>query len=261
MSDVLAHIVARTRADLDMRRIEVPYARVEALAHKNVRRPHAFVAALGSQPGPAGVHLLAEFKPRSPSRGEIRPGARVDVVVPVYSTGASAISVLCDVPFFGGGFDRLAAARALTDKPILCKDFIVDEYQLLEARAAGADAALLMASVLGDALLARLAEFARGLGMDVLVEAHTDAELDRVLALGMPVVGVNSRDLHTLAIDLDAMFKRLERVPVDRIRVAESGFDSPEAVARARGAVDVILMGTELMRAPDIEARMRELGF
>lgn len=262
MTDVLARIVARTRADLDMRRIEKPSAVLERAAERCTRRPHAFVAALGGPPGRAGVHLLAEFKPRSPSRGEIRPGASVESIVPVYAQqGASAISVLCDAPFFGGGYDRLATARGLTPVPLLCKDFIVDAYQLLEARAAGADAALLMASVLGDHAITRLSEFARGMGMDVLVEAHTDAELDRVLSLGCVVVGVNSRDLHTLAIDHDAMFRRLERIGPDRIRVAESGFDSPEAVARARGHVDVILMGTELMRSPDIGGRIRELGF
>lgn len=251
---VLDGIVARTAVELERRRRRVPLATLE----RDVKpSPRSLSEALRAE----GVGLIAEFKPRSPSRGEIRPGARPAQIVPIYDRYASAMSVLVDRPHFGGGYDVLAEARALTERPILAKGFFVSRYQVVEARAAGADAVLLMASVLDDDVLVALYEDARALGMEALVEVHDDDELERVLALDVAIVGVNARDLSTLQIDLEAMLRRLDRVPAERVRVAESGVSEAQQVAGLCGRADAVLMGTALMAAPNVEEKIRELGW
>jgi indole-3-glycerol phosphate synthase len=257
VSDILARIVAQTRIDVAARKATTP---LEALLPKVAVAPRAripFRDALRTRE----LHLIAEYKPRSPSRGELRPGVTPSDVIPHYDRSADAISVLCDAPFFGGGYDLLRTIRAMTSRPLLCKDFIVDEYQLLEARAAGADAVLLMASVLDSATLAVLYQRAASLGLDALVETHTEDELDRVLALDCAIVGVNSRDLRTMSINHNYMYSQLAKIPNTCLRVAESGFGTRTDVDGARRRVDAILMGSELMSAPDIAARLAELGF
>lgn len=251
---VLDRIVAKTAVDLERRRRRVPMATLEAGLQPSAR---SFEGALR---GP-GISLIAEFKPRSPSRGAIRPDARPVDIVPIYDRYASAVSVLVDRMHFGGGFDVLAEARTHTERPILAKGFFVSRYQVLEARAAGADAILLMANILDDDMLLALRSDAAALDMDALVEVHDDAELERVLALDVSVVGVNARDLSTLKIDLDAMLRRLERVPTARVRVGESGVHTPRDVERLRGRADAVLVGTALMEAPDVEARIRGFGW
>lgn len=258
---VLENIVARTRADLEARRQARP---LDSFASELSRSQRSFHDALrdGRANGePGWPSLIAEFKPRSPSRGEIRPGAVPADIVPIYERRASCISVLCDEPFFGGGFGTLAAARAETDRPIICKDFVVDAYQIHEAREAGADAVLLMATVLDDAELSSLDAVAQSLGMDSLVEVHDEPELERVLAGDYPIVGVNSRDLKTLEIDPDGMIALLDRIPGDRIRVAESGVDRREDVARLVGVAHAVLIGSTLMAADDPAATIEELGW
>jgi indole-3-glycerol phosphate synthase len=258
MSSVLERIVADTRADLATRRARVPEgmldARVAALA------PHApgrLEAALRAP----GLSLIAEFKRRSPSRGAIAPEARVEHVVPIYDQYAAAVSVLCDERHFGGGPEVLSAAGAHTSLPLLYKGFVVSRYQLLEARLAGASGVLLMASVLDDAALGRLITEATALGLDVLAESHTDAELARVLSSGATMVGVNSRNLHTMAIDLDAMLRRLAGVPSTLVRVAESGMQDAGTIARVREVADAALLGTALMASDDVGARIEALGW
>jgi indole-3-glycerol phosphate synthase len=264
MPSILAGIVARTREDLEERRRNVSIRELEsaitvterdfagALARAGEARPGARRSRLG---------LIAEFKPRSPSRGPIRPGAKPEDIIPIYDRYADAISVLCDGPHFGGGYPLLAAARALTDRPILAKDFVVDVYQIAEARRAGADAVLLMMSVLADEDARHLLAYARALGMEPLVETHDARELERALALDARVIGVNSRDLRTLSIDTDAMVRLLEQVPVELVRVAESGVEQPSDTARLVGLADAALVGSTLMAAPDIEAKLEELGW
>jgi indole-3-glycerol phosphate synthase/phosphoribosylanthranilate isomerase len=257
VSDILARIVAQTRADLAERRSRVAPERVEAAARARGDAGYAFRRALEAP----GLGLIAEYKPRSPSRGVIREGVVPSDVIPHYDGCAAAISVLCDAPFFGGGMHLLDEVGALTARPLLCKDFVVDAYQVHEARARGAAAVLLMASVLDDGALAALLGEVDTFGMDALVEVHDDAELDRVLALPAPIVGVNSRNLRTMDIDHAPMFALLARIPTDRVRVAESGFASRADVDSARGRADAILMGSELMAATDIAGRLRELGW
>lgn len=251
---VLDEIVAQTRVDLEARRARVP---MDALVERAVRSTRDFAGALK---GPE-LSLIAELKPRSPSKGSIRPGARPRDIATFYEPFASAVSVLCDVPFFGGGYDLLAEMRALTDRPLLAKDFVVDAYQVYEARVHGADSVLLMASVLPEREVHRLLELARSLGMEPLVETHDDAELQIALRAGAKVIGVNSRDLRTLRIDLEQAKARLARVPDSCVRVAESGLSCRDDVEAIRGLADAALIGSALMSAPNPAARIEELGF
>ena len=254
MSTVLDEIIARTRRDLVSRKAACP---PEALRERRPPPPRDFAAALGV----AGLSLIAEYKPRSPSRGPIRPGAQPEDIARLYEPYASAISVLCDTPFFGGGYPLLARMRAATNTPLLAKDFVVDDYQVLEARAHGADAILLMVSALSESDLAQRLALSRDLGMEPLVETHDDAELAVALRVGARIIGVNSRDLRTLDINLQQARDRLLRVPAGHIRVAESGIESRSDVDALRGLADAVLIGSSLMSSPDPAARIEELGW
>ncbi|HEX5818470.1 MAG TPA: indole-3-glycerol-phosphate synthase [Gemmatimonadales bacterium] len=197
--------------------------------------------------------LIAEVKRRSPSAGSINetldPVARA---VGYAAAGAAAISVLTDGPFFGGSLDDLRAVAASVSVPVLRKDFILAEEQLLEARVAGAAAALLIVRALGAERLAALARTARDLGLGTLVEVHTAAELDVAVEAGADVIGVNSRDLDTFRIDIEAAWRLVARVPSDRIAVAESGMATLADAERAAAAgADAVLVGTALSSAPE----------
>lgn len=253
---MLARIVASKReevAALAPRRAALRAAAEAAPA------PRPFDAALRA--GPC-VGLIAEIKRRSPSAGPIRPDLAVaDVARSYAAAGAAALSVLTDREYFGGSLEDLAAARAAVALPILRKDFVVDEAQVWEARAAGADAVLLIVRILDDAQLRGLHALARGLGLGVLVEVHDAAELERALAAGATVVGVNNRDLDTFRTDLAVTLALAGSVPAVGVLVAESGIGGPEAVDRlAAAGVDAVLVGESLMRAGDIEAAARALA-
>jgi indole-3-glycerol phosphate synthase len=199
------------------------------------------------------VRVIAEVKRRSPSAGSIRdnldPGARASLYA---AHGAAAVSVLTDGPFFGGSVDDLRAAARAAGVPLLRKDFILDEIQIVEARAAGASAVLLIVRALAQARLEALAAAARALGLEPLVEVHSETEIDRALAAGARVIGVNSRDLDTFRIDVAGAWRLLARVPPDRIAVAESGMATADDVARAADAgADAVLIGSALSRADD----------
>jgi len=207
-----------------------------------------------------GLGAIAEIKRRSPSAGDLRPGADPAAIAPAYAAaGAAAISVLVDERF-GGTWDDLRAARAATTAPLLAKGFFSSEEHLRTAREAGADAALLLLRDLDDEEVAALQAVAARLGLDTLVEAHDAEELDRGIALGAKVLGVNARDLTTFEIDRRAQLELVARIPSDRIAIAESGI-----VTRAQGAeaelagADAILVGSTLMRAPDPAAKLAEL--
>jgi indole-3-glycerol phosphate synthase/phosphoribosylanthranilate isomerase len=207
-----------------------------------------------------GLGAIAEIKRRSPSAGDLRPGADPAEIAPAYaSAGAAAISVLVDERF-GGTWDDLRAARAATTAPLLAKGFFSTDEHLRTAKEAGADAALLLLRDLDDGQTAALLAAAAGLGLDTLVEAHDAEELDRGIALGARVLGVNARDLATFAIDRRAQLELVARIPDDRIAIAESGI-----VTRAQGAeaelagADAILVGSTLMRAHDPAAKLGEL--
>ena len=251
---VLERIVERARTDLDRRR----GIRTEAQLRDGLRAStRDFRAALDSP----GISLIAEFKPKSPSRGALRSRDEVEEFARLYEGRAAAMSVLCDEAHFDGGFDLLRRARSACDLPLLCKDFVFDAYQIYEAREAGADAVLLMASVIHDRRIAELSEVASGLGMDALVEVHDDAELERVLALGCPIVGVNARNLHDLTIDADRLARLVGAVPTDRIAVAESGIRLRSDVEAIPERANAVLIGSAFMAAEVPAEKLEELGW
>jgi indole-3-glycerol phosphate synthase/phosphoribosylanthranilate isomerase len=207
-----------------------------------------------------GVGAIAEFKRRSPSAGDISPAARVEDVVRAYETGgALAISVLVDAAF-AGSLDDLRAARASTSVPLLAKGFFSTEDQLRDLREAGADAALLILRDLDDATAARLIAAANELGLDPLVEAHDEDELDRATRLDAPVIGVNARDLSTFRIDRNTQLELVAKAPRDRVVIAESAIHTrAQAAAAELAGADAVLVGTSLMRADEPGAKLREL--
>lgn len=218
-----------------------------------------FAGALCS---PNKVRLLAEIKRRSPSAGAIRPDADPVEVARAYEAGgAAALSVLTDATYFGGGLDVLRSVRAGVALPALRKDFIIDPVQLWEARAAGADAVLLIVRILSNELLRDLLSRATELGMDALIEIHDANELDRALAAGGRLIGVNNRDLHTFRTDPSLSVELAARVPAELILVAESGIRTADDVRRlGEAGIDAILVGESLMRQEDLRSAAAALA-
>jgi indole-3-glycerol phosphate synthase len=252
----LEELVEAAREAVERRRSQVPEAELaEQMQTRGEDRP--FSEAL-SRPG---VSLVAEFKRRSPGAGDIRPGADVAEVVSAYERGgAAALSILTDEANFGGSLDDLRAARAASELPILRKDFIVDPYQLAEAAAYGADAVLLIVAALHDDDLAELHDGARDLDLDCLVEVHDEPDLERALALGADVIGINNRNLADLSVNVETTRELMRDVPAGKTVVAESGYSRREQIEELeRIGVDAVLIGEALMRADDPEAAVREL--
>jgi indole-3-glycerol phosphate synthase len=216
-----------------------------------------FKAAL-RQPG---VSVIAEFKRRSPSGGDIRPGATAANIARTYeASGASALSILTDEKYFGGSDADLISARDAVSLPVLRKDFVIDPYQVYEARAIGADAVLLIVRALTDHDLTKLIELAHQLEMDALVETHSADEVRRALDAGGSIIGVNNRDLDTLTTDVSLAPGLRAMVPAECVFVAESGVSSPEQIALLSNAgVDAVLIGEALLRAPDPGMRLMQL--
>ena len=242
---VLDDIVAGVRLDLARRQATTPLAELRARL-ADVPPPRDPMPAF-REPGSS---VIAEVKRRSPSKGDLAEIADPAALAKEYAAGgAAAISVLTEERRFGGSLDDLRAVRAAVDVPVLRKDFIVTPYQLVEARAAGADLALLIVAALDDDELARLHSEARELGLTVLVEVHDEAETERAIALGAELIGVNARNLKTLEVDVDTFGRLAPLVPADRVLVAESGITGPTDVKRfvAEGA-RAVLVGEALVR-------------
>ena len=254
---ILDDILARTRADLPARQAARPLAVLETVI-RDLPPPRDLRAAL-KQAG--RVTAIAEFKRRSPSAGWIQQNARVGEVAPAYAgAGAAALSILTDEPFFGGGLQDLVAARAAVSVPLLRKDFVVDEYQIAEARAAGADAVLLIVAALDAATLAALFAACGRWGVQALVETHDAAEVARAVNLGAPIIGVNHRDLRTFTMDRDLAVRLRDAIPADRVIVAESGIRDAQDVRRlGQAGIDAVLVGETLMRAADPGAALADL--
>lgn len=219
------------------------------------------VAAL--RPADGHLAVISEIKRRSPSKGHLAPDLDAATTAKAYEAGGAAcLSVLTDTVYFGGSVDDLQAARAATEIPVLRKDFTIDEIQVYETRAIGADAILLIvAALLDDALLADLHSLSTALGLDVLVEAHTAAELDRALAAGARIVGINSRDLSTFGEDLSVAERLVRALPPDVLAVAESAIRSPDDARRmAAAGFDAVLVGEALVRSSDPTAAVRQLA-
>jgi indole-3-glycerol phosphate synthase len=258
--DILRKILDRKLAEIAERSAALPLTAImdKAAAAGPVR---GFVAAIRERIESGQPAVIAEIKKASPSKGVMRPDFRpADIAVSYAAAQATCLSVLTDVDFFQGSDAYLQQARAACALPVLRKDFVVDPYQVYEARAIGADCILLIVAALNDAQLGKLSALAQELGLDVLVEVHDRKELERALALRLPLVGINNRDLRTFATSLDTTLDLLEMIPTDRTVVTESGIHTPADVARMREhGVNAFLVGEAFMVAPDPGARLAEL--
>ena len=257
---VLDEIVAHKRSELAALKPRRPLPDLIA-ACRGLAPGRDFEAALRPAAGER-VRLIAEVKRGSPSQGLFRADLDPVAQAGIYAgAGAAAVSVLTDARYFHGSLDDLVRVRGAVAVPVLRKDFIVDEYQLWEARAAGADAVLLIVAALEDAALRDLLHAAKGAGLATLVEVHTAGELDRALRLGAPVIGVNNRDLQTLTTSLEPSLHLLPQIPPGPLTVSESGLASGADVARVVAAgAHAVLVGETLLRAGDVAAKVRELS-
>ena len=250
MSSQIDRILAETRRSLERRKAAVPATALEAAAAAHAPRGFARGLRLRAASAPA---VIAELKKASPSRGLIRQRFDVaELASGLAAGGAAALSVLTEEAFFQGSLKNLETASRVSGLPCLRKDFLLDEYQVLEARAHGADAVLLIAAALDDARLRQLVREAHACELDVLCEVHTGEELERVLGLGCDAVGVNNRNLKTFEVRLEVSLDLAERLPEGAVRVAESGIETAEDIERLRRAgFHAFLVGESLMRQPD----------
>ncbi len=262
---ILDEILRRTREDVRDRRAQAPLAELQARCRDGAA-PRGFLRALMREPGESGrrqgaIRVVAEIKKASPSRGLIRPDFDPVAVAKTYAAmGANAVSVLTDSPFFQGSLAHLVAVRQAVDLPILRKDFHLDPYQVWEARAAGADAVLLIVAALSHSQLQDLLGLSHALGLSALTEVHTRAELDVALACGAVLVGINNRDLHSFDVSLETTLGLLPWVPADVTVISESGISSPSQVnSLAAAGVDGILVGEGLLRHADPGQALRRL--
>jgi len=266
VSDILERIVAVKREEIAQARRSVGEREMraragEACAGADPRRPRGFERALRAAIARGRAAVIAEIKKASPSKGVLRADFDPPAIAASYERGGAAcLSVLTDREFFQGSPEYLVAARAACELPVLRKDFIIDAYQVYEARAIGADCILLIAAALDDARMAELEACALELGMDVLVEVHDGDELDRALRLATPLVGINNRNLRTFEVSLRTTLDLLARIPPDRVVVTESGILGPQDVRTMRDAgVDAFLVGEAFMRAADPGAELARL--
>jgi indole-3-glycerol phosphate synthase len=260
--DILKKIVRRKREEIAERSARTQQARlIERLEQASPPRGFARAIAERIAAGQAGV--IAEIKKASPSKGVLRADFRPAEIAGSYQQGGAAcLSVLTDVDFFQGSDAYLQQARAACQLPVIRKDFIVDPYQVYEARAINADCILLIAACLDDAQLKTLNDLAHELGMDVLIEVHDGDELTRVLQVENRLIGINNRNLRTFEVSLQTTLDLLERIPQDRIVVTESGILAPQDVRTMRDhQVNAFLVGEAFMRAEDPGARLKELFF
>jgi len=260
VSDILQRILARKAQEISERRARVTFDELrERCARADA--PRGFVSALRANIAAGKPAVIAEVKKASPSKGVMRADFRPEQIAKSYAAGGAAcLSVLTDVDFFQGADEYLVTARENCTLPVLRKDFMIDAYQVHEARALGADCILLIVAALDDAQLCELAQLAQALGMDVLVEVHDGAELDRALRTSASLIGINNRNLRTFETALDVTLNLRERVPSDRLLVTESGIHTRADVARMRAAgVNAFLVGEAFMRANDPGTELRRL--
>ncbi len=260
MLDILRKIEAYKRTEISEAKVRVPFATLERKAHDR-DPPRGFLRAIETQVRAGLPALIAEVKKASPSKGLIREKFDPPALARAYEAGgATCLSVLTDGPSFQGKLDDLTAARAATHLPALRKDFLYDPYQVYEARAAGADCVLIIMACVNDREAKALNAAAHDLHMDVLVEAHDEAELDRALALETQLVGINNRNLRDFTVSLETTERLAARAPKDRLIVAESGIASHDDITRLRKAgVHTFLVGESLMRQADLREATHRL--
>lgn len=257
---VLEKIIATKREEVETRRQKVTRAALE-LEIAGLDRPRDFHAALHDRVAAGRPAVIAEFKRASPSAGWIRQHAAAAEVARAYEAGGAAcMSVLTDVEYFRGGDEDLETARAACELPVIRKDFVVDEYQVFETRALGADAMLLIVAALDDARLRDFSALGRELGLSVLVEVHDRVELDRALAVPGNLLGINNRDLHRFVTRLETSEELVGLVPDDRVVVAESGIHDRADIERLQASgIHAFLIGEALMKGADPAAALQEL--
>jgi indole-3-glycerol phosphate synthase len=260
MSDILERIAAYKRDEVAARKAERTLDMVEAAA-RAAPAPRGFKAALERAHGPGRLALIAEIKKASPSKGLIREDFDPPALARAYEAGGAAcLSVLTDGPSFQGADAFLSAARQATALPCIRKEFLVDPWQVAESRALGADAILVILAMVDDVLAAELMAEARRFDLDVLVETHDEAEMDRAGALGADLVGVNNRDLRTFTVDLAITERLAARAPRDALLVTESGiFTAADAARLERSGAKAMLVGESLMRQADVAAATQAL--
>ncbi len=258
--DILTKICADKREHVAARQIETPFTEIRQRA-ADAPHPRDFIGALAARADGGSYPLIAEIKKASPSRGLIRKDFDPAALARIYAeNGASCLSVLTDRPYFQGEDAHLLQARKSVDLPILRKDFTVDPYQIFEARVLGADAVLIILAAIPDNLAAELIGLADELGLASLVEIHDRAELDRAVALGGKMIGVNNRNLKTLEVDLKISEELIPALPRNVLAVAESGLGTPEDLARAwRAGARAFLIGERFMREPDVGVAVRAM--
>lgn len=261
MSDILAKICADTRAEVERRKQKRPLTAIRYQLD-NPEPPRGFHKALAARAERDGWALICEIKKASPSKGLIRPDFDPIQIARDYEAGgATCLSVLTDIPYFQGSDAYLVAARMMTALPCLRKDFMLDPYQIWESRGFGADCILLILAALEDTQAAELEGLALELGMDVLLEVHDEAELERALKLTSPLIGVNNRNLKTLEVTLDTTRRLAKLIPTERFLVAESGIYSRDDVQELAGlGAKAFLIGESLMRQDDVRAAARALA-
>lgn len=259
---ILDEIFEHKRQEVSKQMVELPLEELESLARETPPGLD-FYQALSAKSSQGSPALIAEIKRRSPSKGELIYNFDFTYLAHEYTkNGASAISVLTDAAYFGGSLKHLSSIAGQSNRlPLLRKDFIYHPYQLYQSRAAGADAVLLIAAMLPQEDLKLLYFLADDLGMDALVEVHTEKELGKVLSFQPKIVGINNRDLHTFQVSLETTLKLREYIPADICVVAESGIHSSADVQiLADAGVDAILVGEALVTAPDLTGKIRELS-
>jgi len=249
---ILKKILARKVEEIAERSAQVPLSELKQKLSQ-ASKPRGFAAALTAKLANGEPAVIAEIKKASPSKGIIRADFDPESIAVSYAQGGAAcLSVLTDVDFFQGADEYLKQARAACDLPVIRKDFIIDEYQVYEARVMGADCILLIVSALTEQQLVSLHKVAVSLGMDVLIEVHDAAELATALKLENPMVGINNRNLHTFEVSLNNSFQLLEQIPADKIVITESGIHSREDVAAMRERnVNAFLVGEAFMRSDE----------
>ncbi len=260
VADILQKILAHKAREVAARVEREPLAKLRKRVVE-ADAPRGFVKAIDARIKKGGAAVIAEIKKASPSKGLLRADFQPAAIARSYAqAGATCLSVLTDEEFFQGHDDYLRQARAACALPVLRKDFVIDPYQVLEARALGADCILLIAAALGDPQMRELADLARDSGLDVLVEVHDAQELDRALALDTILIGINNRNLRTFVTRLETTLDLLERIPADRIVVTESGIHTRADVERLRArGVHAFLVGEAFMAAPDPGAKLQAL--
>jgi indole-3-glycerol phosphate synthase len=259
---ILRRILERKRQEVVERSARVSLGSLEQrISEQGTAR--GFAAALQARVAAAEAAVIAEVKKASPSKGVIREDFQPAQIAPSYQRGgATCLSVLTDIDFFQGSDEYLQQARSACELPVLRKDFTVDPYQVVEARAIGADAVLLIVAALEQGQMLELAHTAQEVGVDVLVEVHDRAELERALELETPLVGINNRDLHSFDMRLETTLDLLPHIPSDRVVITESGIHTRDDVALMRERdVHAFLVGEAFMRAPEPGEKLRELFF